>query len=142
MLQGKYEKILEQFSLYYPSFYKQVIDWWPSGRRFITVKLNDGDVLEYNPFDNSIKRIQERSYIEDEKTLTKTFAYNLHKFILASSMTQTEIAKKLGITNAMLSRYIHGESIPSLTKTYKIANVLGLRLTDLLDESYSNNIEE
>ena len=138
---NKYENMLEQLYKYFPSFRDETVDWWPSGRQFVTVRLMDGTIFEFNALDNSIKRIRDRDYLEDEKVLSKEFAYNLRKHIQTSNMTQTEIAEKLGVTNAMLSRYVNGASIPGLTKAYRLANILGVRVSDLLDSVYGD-VEE
>lgn len=136
MEKDKYRRILEQFELYYPDIYEQSVDWWVSGRMTIAVRLRDGGIFEYNRMDNSLRRIQVKEYSEDEEVRRKAFGYNLQKLIPFSGTTQAEIAKKLGITNAMMSRYVHGSSMPSADKANMIANLIGCRLDELFDENY------
>lgn len=141
MMKDKYQKILEKFEIYYPSIYKQAVDWWASGRMFITVKLADGNMFEFNPLDNSIRRIRVKECEQDESVRRKEFGSNLEKLIPLSGMTKGELAARLGITNAMLSRYLRGTSIPSVDKAYQIANIIGCRVEELFDNTYSSELE-
>jgi DNA-binding XRE family transcriptional regulator len=134
MVKDKYEQILNLFELYYPSLYKQAIDWWASGPMSITVKLRDQSIFEYNRMDNTIRHI--RADNRDEETMAKEIGYNLQKLIPLSGRTQSDIAKELGITNAMLSRYIHGTSVPSVVKARRIAKAIGCRIDELFDSTY------
>lgn len=137
MMKGKYERVVEQFELYYPSLAKQAVDWWPSGRMFITVRLRNGDDFEFNPMDNTIRRICVNDDNVDKEIRRKTFGINLDKLISVSSMSKGELASRLGITNAMLSRYTKGTSIPSVDKAYEISRILGCRLEELFDDTYN-----
>lgn len=136
MIKEKYERIVERFEHYYPYLYEQAIDWWPSGRLCITIKMRDGLLMEYNSVDNTIRRIQSDNYTKDADVLRKEIGYNLQKMISTRNISQSQIAEEVGITGAMLSRYIHGTSMPGLDKLYSIAGVLGCRITDLVGESY------
>jgi DNA-binding Xre family transcriptional regulator len=136
MLKGKYERIVDQFEHYYPYLYEQVIDWWPSGRLCITVKLKDGLLFEFDSFENTIRRIQSGDYTKDSETLRKDIGRNLQKLILSRGIPQSDIAAKCGVTEAMISRYIHGTSMPGLDKLYSIADALGCRITDILSDLY------
>ena len=135
MLKDKYDRILEQFKSYYPGLYESSVDWWPSGRSFITVKNKDGSRVEFNAFDNSIRRIKESVEMDDVETLRKEIGYNIYKTVVARGIGQNTIAERVGITEAMLSRYIHGTSMPGIDKLYKIARSLGCELSDLLPET-------
>ena len=136
MIRDKYERMLDQFRLYYPGFYDKTVDWWASGRNTVTVKLEDSSMFEFDPMDNSIRRIRIDEYGENETAIRSAFGANLQKMISISGMMKSEIAEKVGITNAMLSRYIRGNSMPSVDRAYMIASVLGCRLEELFDSTY------
>jgi transcriptional regulator with XRE-family HTH domain len=51
-------------------------------------------------------------------------------------MSQGELAKALGLTEAMVSRYIHGISVPSVYKVCQMANVIGCDISDLIKSEY------
>ena len=135
MMKEKYERLIERFKNYYPYLYEQVIDWWPSGRMDITVKLEDGLLFEYSSADNTIRKINSDNNVKDSETLRKEIGRNLQKVILTRGIPQSHIAEKVGITEAMLSRYIHGTSMPGVDKLYSIAAVLGCRVADILNDT-------
>lgn len=136
MLKDKYDRMLERFVHYYPYLYDQVVDWWPSGRSCLTVKLDDGLLMEFDSFDDSIRRIQPDNYTKDIDALRKDIGHNLKKLLQTRGIPQSEIAEKCGITEAMLSRYIHGTSMPGIDKVYSLAATLGCRAIDIIGESY------
>ena len=134
MLNEKYNRMLNKFERYYPDLYRQTIDWWPSGRLCITVKLEDDYIFEYDSINNTIRRIESGNSKVDDETLRKEIGYNLQKLIQTRSISQSTIATECGITPAMLSRYIHGTSMPGVDKVFALANVLGCRITDILGD--------
>ena len=136
MMKDKYEKIMERFESYYPYLYEKTIDWWPSGRLCITAKLRDDTLIEFDSSDNTFRRIQPKNYNKDADRLKKDIGYNIRKMINTRGMPQSDIAERCGITEAMLSRYLHGTSMPGLDKIYSLASVLDCRVADILDESY------
>ena len=68
----------------------------------------------------------------DEQEWTDQFSNNLQHVIAKKKIQKKELAKQLGITNAMLSRYIHGAATPSVYKACQIANALGCDINDLI----------
>lgn len=136
MLKDKYDNMLKCFEHYYSYLYEQAVDWWPSGQSCITVKLEDGVLVEFDSFTNTIRRIQPNDYTKDIETLRKDIGRNIKKVVQTRGMAQGDIAKRCGITEAMLSRYIHGTSLPSIDKVNALASVLGCRAIDIIGESY------
>lgn len=137
-MKQKYDRILERFSTYYPDLYQQSVDWWPSDRYHITVKLEDGMLFEFDSNDNTIRRLRSANHNKDVETIRKDVGYNLQKVITSRGIPQNEIAERSGITPAMLSRYIHGTSMPGIDKVYNLAAVLGCRVVDILGETYED----
>jgi DNA-binding Xre family transcriptional regulator len=138
MANNKYDRMLNSFEHYYSYLYEQMIDWWPSGQHCLTVKLEDGTLIEFDSFSNAIRRIQPENYETDVETLRKSIGHNIKKIVQTRNMSQGDIAKRCGITEAMLSRYIHGTSLPSLDKVNALAAALGCRVIDIIGESYEN----
>lgn len=136
MLKDKYNNMLENFKHYYEYLYDQAVDWWPSGRSCITIKLDDGMLIEYDSFSETIRRIQPTNYLKDAETLRKDIGVNIKKMIQTRGMSQGDIAERCGITQAMLSRYIHGTSMPSIYIVNSLASALGCRAIDIIGESY------
>lgn len=135
MVEDKYSKMLKRFELRYPHFYNKVLDWWASGRVSIAIKLTDGTILDYNDVENTIRWIEVGDNATDE-TRCAAFGCNLQKFITHCGMSKGDIADKLGITKAMLSRYIHGKTMPSALKALQLAKLLGCSVEEFFDENY------
>lgn len=136
MVKGKYDRILNQFEQYYPDLYRQTVDWWPSGRYHITVKLEDTLIFEFDSTNNTIWRVRPDNYKNDVVGLRCDIGHNIQKLIFARGIPQSEIASRVGITEAMMSRYIHGTSMPGIDKIYSLAAALDCRVIDILGEAY------
>lgn len=134
----KYNRILDRFEQYYPGIAAQAIDWWPSGRVHITVKSEDGMLFEYDYNQNTIRRLRSDTADVDVDILKKQIGYNLQKVISARGIPQNVIAERTGMTPAMLSRYIHGTSMPGIDKVHSLASVLGCRVVDILGDEYED----
>ena len=136
MVKDKYEQILNRFELYYPNYYNRAIDWWASGRSTIAVRLDTNEKIEYNSYDDSIRWIRTDEYTDNEERRRRAFGHNLEKMIPYTGMSKGELAEKLGITNAMLSRYIRGTSMPSADKAHQIARLIGCSTDEFFDDTY------
>ena len=73
---------------------------------------------------------------ESEIDWTLCFGHNLQRTLRIHRMSQGERAKALGLTEAMVSRYIHGISVPSVYKVCQMANVIGCDISDLIKSEY------
>ena len=67
---------------------------------------------------------------EDE--LMQEIADNISYMLEDSRMTQKELARICGVTEATISRYINAERMPSLPNLLRIAYGLCCELTDLV----------
>ena len=137
MVKDKYGRTFSQFELYHPSLYSRTVDWWASGRMAITVKLNDGNMFEFDPLDNSIRRVVINWHEVDEDISRKEFGNNLLKMIPFSGMNSKELADEVGISTVMLSKYIHGKSTPNVLVARKLARALGCTVDELFDDTYT-----
>ena len=132
MMRSSFELILDQFRMYYPSLYDQGVDWWKSGPYHITVLLNDNSRVEFDSSENTIRCVSKIDRSVDNDILRKEIGRNIRKFIVYKGMNQQDVAERAGITQAMLSRYINGTSMPGIDKLHNIASVLGCHVDDLL----------
>ena len=71
---------------------------------------------------------------KDEPEWSARFGHNLEALLEKRDMSKTEFARALGITNAMVSRYIHGDTMPSFRRACEIADVLRCEIDDLVSE--------
>lgn len=132
MMHSSFELILEQFRMYFPHLYEQGVDWWKSGPYHITVLLSDNTRVEFDSSDNTIRWVKKIDRTVDNDILRKEIGRNIRKFIVYRGMRQQEVSEKLGVTEAMLSRYINGTSMPSIDKLHNLASILNCHVDDLL----------
>ena len=60
------------------------------------------------------------------------FAMNLKKLMIEREMTAADIARKTGMTQAALSRYINDKRNPNINSVIKIAKALNVPIELLL----------
>lgn len=130
MIEDKYKEIIYKYKQYHPSFYEKTVDWWPSHKYFITFKLSDGELVEFNYTDYTIRRVRPVNTLKTKEEFRKELGYNIKKFIKKTTITQNELAEKLGITRTMLSRYITGAAVPGADKLYLLSQLLNCTITD------------
>lgn len=136
MLKNKYERIIDQFSQYYPGLYEKAIDWWASSSTSILVKIDNDTAVEYDSLDNSIRYVRlDRTNVTTEE-LRLAFGSNLQKLLPHSGLNKMDLAAKIGTSSVMMSRYVAGTSMPSVDKAYQIARAIGCRIDDLFDNNF------
>ena len=132
MLNNSFEVIIDQFKMYFPNLYERGVDWWKSGPYHITVLLDDNSRVEFDSSENAIRWVSKIDHSTDNGILRKEIGRNIKKFITYRGIRQQDVCEKVGITQAMLSRYINGASMPGIDKLYNIASALNCTLDDLL----------
>lgn len=60
------------------------------------------------------------------------FTMNLKKLMIEREMTAADIARKSGMTQAALSRYINGKRTPNINSVIKIAKALNVPIELLM----------
>lgn len=60
------------------------------------------------------------------------FGKNLKAMMKSKHVTQEELAKEIGVTQTMFSRYITGKSNPTIYKAYGIAEYIGCSIDELM----------
>lgn len=59
----------------------------------------------------------------------------LNKIIHQREITQKDLADKLGVSKISVNNWCNNKNLPSIETLYKIATVLGVRVSDLLEET-------
>lgn len=109
-------------------------------------ELNDWDLLItfksgrkvlYDIYTGYYKNV----YYENINELTeeqerKEFAYRLRSLMGRKWITQEQLAETVGLTQAMISRYVRGEAIPSAIVLRKISKALDCSMDDFFDKNY------
>lgn len=61
------------------------------------------------------------------------FGQNLDEMLVEANMTQRELADDTGLTEATISRYIHGRRMPTVRALVNIAYSLNCSFDELMD---------
>lgn len=73
---------------------------------------------------------------DDEALWGLEFGINLQRMLHRKGISQGTLANKLGTTDAMISRYIHGAAVPSVYKVSQMADIIGCDISDLIKTNY------
>lgn len=61
-----------------------------------------------------------------------SYKLKLKEYRLKRNLTQTDMAKKLGVATSVISDYERGVFAPSLARTIDMANILGVTLDEFI----------
>lgn len=135
-----FDFVYESFANRYRTLVSDVIEWYPSGRREITVVLRNGRRLTYNSSLNTLRVIfgteHDPEILNDENDMQyrETFSRRFRRQLAATNLTQEDVAERSGVSQPMLSRYLQCKSEPTLCKIRKLAKVLGCTVSELVDD--------
>lgn len=132
MINSRFELILEQFRMYFPTLYDRATDWWKSGPYHVTALLDDNSRVEFDSSDNTIRWVNAIDRSVDSDIFRREIGRNIKKFMIYRGVSQQDLVEKVGVTQSMMSRYINGTSMPGVDKLHNIASVLGCHIDDLL----------
>lgn len=62
----------------------------------------------------------------------KAFGEYLKSLLEEKGMTQAELARRTGLTEASVSRYINGNRSPRIAQAYRLALVIGIDMNTLI----------
>ena len=62
----------------------------------------------------------------------KAFGEYLKSLLEEKGMTQAELARRTGMTEASVSRYISGQRTPRISQAYGMAQVIGIDMNTLI----------
>lgn len=65
--------------------------------------------------------------------MSEKLANNLERLRTERQMTQEELAKRVGVSQAAIAQYETGAAVPRLYVTVKIANALSIKIDDLVN---------
>lgn len=94
------------------------------------VRLKNGDKFIYDSFSNVVDFITYEDNDLSEEQERKEFAKNLKKLMQHKWVNQEELARRLDISQVMISRYVNGQSIPNAMMLKKMAKALDCSTED------------
>ncbi len=69
----------------------------------------------------------------------KVFSDNLKYYLKEQQKTQKEVAAKIGVSTGLFCDWVNGRAYPRMDKLQKIADTLGIKKSDLVEEHSLNN---
>lgn len=120
----------DELKYYYPQIYKDSVAIIKKSGYEAIVKTKDGKTYSFYLLDQSLRKLP-----PDPNNLTKEefqneFGINLYNMLWNRGYTEKMLAKELGISQVMVSRYISGKVVPSFYIVDKIAKVLDCSTDD------------
>ena len=131
-----YERVFEEFKLYHPVTAERVVSWKPSGPDQIILTLDDGSEREFDFVSRTCRGVF-KCYDEDGKFNSDNFRNEFSKRLRLKmrdrGLTQGAIAEKSELSQVMISRYIHGTSLPTAEAAVRLARALKCSVSDLIE---------
>lgn len=128
--------IFEDFKIMYPYYVSDVVNYYWFDNMELMIELNDDTKFLYDYMDKSIifiNRPEQGQKIErDETQWRMEFARRLRKKMRHRCMNQTMLSEATDLSISSISKYINGQSLPSIHATQKLAKALGCSVLDLL----------
>lgn len=131
-----YDSFFIDFMDYYGGDGHDIVRWEPYEKLMICVYYDNGNKAYYDGGDGTVKNVGRRQadveFIDDE-LYARRFAWKLRSAINASPLSRAEICQRTGISNASLSGYISGRTMPNVIFIHKLAKVLKCPVEDLVN---------
>lgn len=125
------EQLVRNFALYFPMTAEKMVEYKTTNCFDLTAKLSDGNFVLYDDASHSIRNLPRDSRNMSEEEFKKELSYRLRSIMSRRGITQWKLSKMTGISNVLLSKYMHGKNIPSAYKLDKIAKALDCSMDDL-----------
>lgn len=129
-----WEPVLQAFERVHPEFIGRIVDWYPSAKCEITVKIDNGSIYTYNLIGDVTRSVKKgENWDIDDEEWKSDFAQQLTNKLRSSGIPQWELARKTGLSEVSISNYLNGKAIPSTLNLRKITRVLGCSTSELTD---------
>lgn len=131
-----YDNFFVDFMHYYGGDGHDIVKWEPYDKFMVCIYYDNGNKAFYDATTNSVKNIGRRredvEFVDDE-LYAQRFAWRLKSAINSTTLSRAEICERTGISNASLTGYLTGRTMPSANKIYKLAKVLRCSAEDLIN---------
>ena len=129
---------MDTFTKRYQHIHDKAECWKEYDIDSVIVKTVDGRAYFFDVNETWVIRIK---LFDDPNELTKEewlngFGYWLEKAIWSSGLSKQEAAEKIGISNSLLSRYLHAKVMPSTYIVHRLAYILGRDVNDILPHDF------
>lgn len=121
---------LRNFSAYYHYMVDDVVDYRFIRGGYQLLLMNDGRVYLYDDMCRSLRRLPLDPYNMTEEECRIEFGEALDRIMRVKRVTQYELSRRTGISQASLSNYIQCKVSPSFHVVDKIAKALDVSIEE------------
>lgn len=98
--------------------------------------FTNGDKIIYDTHDNNFRGVYPEGHELTDEEWNRSFKIRLRKIMNHRSITQDELADRLGVSRITINRYINGHTIPSCLMLRKISLALDYPLDEFFYKEY------
>ena len=129
--------VYRDFKRQHPYLDEQVVDWYPSGQREISVILDDNSKYCHELGSSTLRRIysvndNNENYI-DEYDWRIEFSNNLRRKMFKYAMSQDELSERTGISHVTISKYLNCRATPNGYNIDLMARALHCSVSELMN---------
>lgn len=117
--------IYDNLARYYPFIARDAIHIQEFSNYAVICYMDDGSKIFYDDIAKSFRNLPPNADELSEEECRNEFGIRLYKLMAHKGITQEELARRTGIHQVSLSRYITGKTTPSFYMVDKIAKALG-----------------
>lgn len=117
---------------------KRITRCWEYGDMDLIIELNNKRLMFYE-FGTTIFReihLLDGSSEPTEEQWKKTFGYNLSEMMWRGKFSRDELAEAVGLSEAILSKYVNGKAIPRFHIVERLARTLSCSVDDFLPKDF------
>ena len=129
---------LGQFIWDFQYIVKRITRCWEYGDMDLIIELDNKRLMFYE-FGTTIFReirLLDGSSEPTEDQWKKTFGYNLSEMMWRGKFSRNELAEAVGLSEAILSKYVNGKAIPRVHIVERLARILNCSVDDFLPKDF------
>ena len=129
---------LGQFIWDFRYIVKRITRCWEYGDMDLIIELDNKRLMFYE-FGTTIFReirLLDGSSEPTEDQWKKTFGYNLSEMMWRGKFSRNELAEAVGLSEAILSKYVNGKAIPRFHIVERLARTLNCSVNDFLPKDF------
>lgn len=130
----KYQDIFNDFAFYFPAEAEASLSWWATGPTEITIRLKDKTLATHDLIGSRTRFLHRdpESTALSEEDWAKEFGINLGAKMRKAFMSQSDVAERLGVSQATVSNYLNGKRLPNAHRLMRLSEILNCSVTDLI----------
>ncbi len=128
----EHEFEIKGFLFNYPMYANKVVDWYRNNYGELVVKLDNGTILQYDIYNETLRELRPDNYEWPEREYRREFGRRLSRVMLHKRVTQIELSQRTGIAQTTISKYITGKATPSSYNFRKIIKALNCSVDYLM----------